>query len=414
MNLRELMLALRFTAIAVAQSDVPTMAASLAFRALFGLLPVLVVATLVARAVMGSGFDELVEKVIAAVGINELHIGAHEGATPTTAIAPWIRQLIADAANVKLSGIGFAGALIVLFSAVWTMTAIERAFNTVTRAPAGRPMLRRVLIYWFVLTAGPVLFAAIPFSLRALTDASGGESSMFGRVVGALLANLGTFAALWLLIGFAYVAVPNIRIDRRCAAIGSFVSALLISLGKGALAASLAGSFEIAQLYGSLGFVPLFMMWVYLMWLVVLYGLQLAVILQSIGRGGRVFAASGDGADHFEPASAVDAFAVICRRFAQGKRTRCEDLQTHCGLAPRAAQELLLIMEKRKLLLRTGADASGKSFVPAALPSHFTLASALECGFALSDGGEICAAKDTVRRLRDAQVAVLEQQRFEP
>ncbi len=415
LRLREVLQALRFAAFAVTQSSIPTMAANLAFRALFGLLPVLVVATMVARAVMGEGFDDLVEKVIAAFGIDALRVGLPDAASETplsTSVGPWIRQLIVDAAKIDLAGIGLVGTLVVLFSAIWTMTAIEGAFNAVTRAPAGRPLLRRVLIYWFVLTAGPILFAAIPFSLRVLTDASGGEDAMLGRTLGATIANTGSFAALWLLIGFAFVAVPNIRVDPRCAAIGACVSALLISLGKGALAASLAGSFEINQLYGSLGFLPLFMMWVYLMWLVVLYGLQLAVILQSFSRGGRAFAASGDGPDFFEPASAVDAFTLICARFATGKSTRMEDLQIHCGLAPRAAKELLLIMEKRKLLLRAGASASANNFVPAALPSHFTHASALECGFALADGGEICTAKDKVQRLRDAQLTSLQDERF--
>ncbi len=415
LKFRELLQAGRFAALAVAQSSIPTMAANLAFRALFGLLPVLVVATMVARSVMGEGFEELVERVIAAFGIDALHLASTDPsntATPTASIGPWIRQLIDDAAAIKLSGIGIIGTLVVLFSAVWTMTAIEQAFNTVTRAPAGRPLLRRVLIYWFVLTAGPILFAAIPFSLRMLTEASGGDGAMLGRALGAVIANTGSFAALWLLIGFAFVTVPNIRIDPRCAAIGACISALLISLGKGALAASLAGSFEINRLYGSLGFLPLFMMWVFLMWLVVLYGLQLSVILQSFGRGGRAFAASGDGADFFEPASAVDAFTVICKRFAIGKSTRCEDLQVHCGLAPRAAQELLLVMEKRKLLLRAGASASASNFVPAALPSHFTHAAALQCGFALADGGEICTAKDSVQRLRDAQLSSLADERF--
>ena len=414
-RMHEIILALRFAALSVAQSNVPAMAANLAFRALFGLLPVLVLVTLVARAVMGAEFDSLVERVITAVGINELHIAAPDAngvVGERAAIAPWIRQLIADAANVKLSSIGFIGTLVVLFAAVWTMNAIEQAFNAITRAPSGRPIIRRVLTYWFVLTAGPVLFAAIPFLLRTVTQASGGEDALLGRWLASTLALVGSFAALWLLLGFAYIAVPNIRIDRRCAIIGSFIAALLISLGKGALAASLAGSFEISRLYGSLGFVPLFMMWVYLMWLVVLYGLQLSVILQSIGREGRAFAASGDGPDLFEPASAVDVFQVICTRFTHGKATRREDVEVLCGLAPKAANDLLQVMERRKLLLRSGTDLSGNTFVPAGTPAHFTLASALDCGFALSDGGEICTADDAVRRLREAQTAALSDERF--
>ena len=153
------------------------MAANLAFRTLFGLLPVLVVATIVTRALLGERFIELVTTAIEALGLHTITMRPSDGgdAEPVP-LGTWLESLAREAAAVDLSAIGLVGALAVVFSAVWTMVAIETSFNAICRAPAGRPFLRRILVYWFVITAGPVLFAAIPALLGAFTSFVGTDS----------------------------------------------------------------------------------------------------------------------------------------------------------------------------------------------------------------------------------------------
>ena len=70
--IRNLLPALRFAAAQLKQSQAPTMAANLAFRTLFGLLPVLVVATIVTRAILGERFDEQIGAAIDALGMHEV------------------------------------------------------------------------------------------------------------------------------------------------------------------------------------------------------------------------------------------------------------------------------------------------------------------------------------------------------
>jgi membrane protein len=124
------------------------------------------------------------------------------------------------------------------------------------------------------------------------------------------------------------------RVDLRAAILGAFVATLLIELGKRFLGASLAGTFSASQLYGSLGLVPLFMMWVYLMWLAVLFGLQTAAILQGLSRGGRSLAAGIAAPDLFEPAQAIGCYRAICTRFHTGRGVSVDTLVRHTGVTP--------------------------------------------------------------------------------
>jgi len=402
--------AIRFAAMAVSKSQAPAMAANLAFRTLFGLLPVLVVATIVTRAILGDGFDELVSTAVHALGLHTVTVASPDGGAAGVPLGQWIETLARDAANVDLKAIGIVGGLTVLFSAIWTMVAIESSFNAIYRAPSGRPFVRRVLIYWFVITAGPVLFAAIPLAFRAAGEFMGADS-LVSSVFARAFSLVGGFVSLWILIAAAYATVPNAKVDLRAAIVGAFVATLLIEIGKRFLGASLAGSFSASRLYGSLGLVPLFMLWVYLMWLVILYGLQVAAILQGFARNGRSLAAAADG-DCFEPAQAIDCFHAICGRFRDGKGASADTIVRACGIAPPMARALLVQFERSGLVHRIDGDE--RRFAPSRPPEQVHKREVLRAAFALADGGAESHLADEVGGLREAQVRLVGDETFAP
>lgn len=400
---REILRALRYAATHVAESQAPTMAASLSFRTLFGFVPVLVVATIVARAVLGDGFERVARDVIDALG---LHATQADGGA---SLGAWLESMVQQAALIDLSAIGAVGALMVVFSAVWTMAAIEASFNTIYRAPSGRQIVRRVLIYWFVITAGPVLFAALPIALRGLGEFAGADT-IAARTIAWCVSTLGSFVSLWALLTAAYAAVPNTRVDLRTAAVGAFAATLLIESGKKFLLATLAGSFATSQLYGSLGLLPLFMLWVYVMWLVVLFGLQVSAILQGLTRGGRSLAAAAGRPDLFEPAEAVGCFRALCARFREGRGASVDTLVRECSVSPVCARQLLAMFERRGLAHKIDGDE--RRYAPSRPPESIRQADALIAGFMLVDGGEEAPAQDDIAELRAVQLAKLGDARF--
>jgi len=407
---RDIPRAVRFALLQVRQSQAPEMAANLAFRTLFGLLPVLVMATIATRAILGEGFNDLVHRVVEALALNEVKVvpaGAAEG--DGVPLGAWLESLAADAANVDLSTIGVIGALAVVFSAVWTMVAIESSFNTIYRAPQGRSIVRRVLIYWFVITAGPVFFALIPLGIREVAGFIG-ENSSAAIFVAGVFSKVGAFVSLWILLAAAYATVPNARVDVRAAILGAAVASVLVELGKGFLSASLSSSFAASRLYGSLGLVPLFMLWVYLMWLVVLFGLQTSAILQGLTRGGRSLAAGISAPDVFEPAQAIGCYRALCTRFRTGRGVSIDTLVRNCGVTPTIARDLLQLFERHGLAHRI--EGSGSRYAPSRPPEDVTHAEVLRLGFALADGGIEASVQDEISELRDAQIAKLGDARF--
>jgi membrane protein len=406
---RDLPLALRFALTQLRTSQAPEMAANLAFRTLFGMLPVLVVGTILIRSILGDEFMDLVHRVIEGLGLHAVSVvpadGSREAGVP---LGPWLESLAREAASIDLSAIGVVGALAVVFSAVWTMVAIESSFNTIYRAPQGRSFVRRVLIYWFVLTAGPVLFAAIPLGLRAATDLLGTESAA-ALLTARIFSSVGAFASLWFLLAAAYATVPNTRVDVRSAILGAFIATALVEVGKQFLGASLAGSFAASRLYGSLGLVPLFMLWVYLMWLVVLFGLQTAAILQGLAGGGRRLA-TASAPDCFEPSQAIPCYRTVCDGFRNGRGATIDSIVRSCGLAPATARGLLALFERNGLVHRI--EGGGGRFAPSKPPAEVTLVEVLRAGFAFADGGSELRASDEIAMLRDAQVARLGDRRF--
>lgn len=401
---RDIAAALRFAAGQLQESQAPTMAANLAFRTLFGLLPVLVVATIVTRAILGDGFNELVSSSIRVLGLHEVAMAPTEGTEVGVPLGAWLESIAKEAAEIDLSAIGLVGALAVVFSAVWTMVAIESSFNTIYRAPSGRPFVRRVLIYWFVITAGPVLFAAIPLTFRALADLMGSDSLATSLLMTAF-SLLGGFVSLWILLGAAYATVPNAKVNIRAALIGAFVATLLIEIGKRFLGASLAGSFSASRLYGSLGLVPLLMLWIYLMWIAVLFGLQVSAILQGFSRDGRLLASGTNRSDLFEPAEAIGCFRAICTRFREGKDASVDTLVRSCAVAPANARRLLTMFENAGLAHRIDGDE--RRYAPSRPPESIRQADALRAGFAIVDGGVECHAGDEIAELRSVQLAKL-------
>jgi membrane protein len=402
---QNLLPAARYAIAELRHSHAPAMAANLAFRTLFGLLPVLVVATIVTRALLGERFIELVTTAIEALGLHTITMRPSDGgdAEPVP-LGTWLESLAREAAAVDLSAIGLVGALAVVFSAVWTMVAIETSFNAICRAPAGRPFLRRILVYWFVITAGPVLFAAIPALLGAFTSFVGTDS-LPAQLAAQTVSVAGAFLSLWALLTAAYATVPNSRVDLRSAIVGAFVATILVELGKQFLGASLAGTFSANRLYGSLGLVPLFMMWVYLMWLVVLFGLQTASILQGLSQGGRALLVSTARGDSFEPAQAIPCFRAICQRFRKGLGASPHTLVYECGVSPSTARELLAIFERLGLAHRIDGDE--KRYAPSRPPEEIELRDVLHAGFALVDGGEETTPEKSVAELRATQLEKL-------
>lgn len=196
---------------------------------------------------------------------------------PTSArvVEDYLREFAASASKLTFSGIGA-----LLVSLLLTMWSIESTFNRVWRVPTPRPRLLRFLVYWTLLTLGSLMAVAslaITSYLFSLPLLSGVEQLDWSQRLLGLLPNLVELAVF----SFAYWLIPHRSLPFRFALAGGLFATVLFELAKRGFAAYLLGVPTYDQLYGALAVAPIFMIWIYLSWVVVLLGASFAASLSS-------------------------------------------------------------------------------------------------------------------------------------
>ncbi len=209
------------------------------------------------------------------------------------AVLKYMNQFASKANRLTLVGL-----LFLMVTAIAMLLTMDRALNNIWLVKKRRSMTHRVLVYWAVLTLGPFILAASLWVTSYLAGMSGGLiKSLPGplRVVLELLP-VG-------LTGVAYAAlytvVPNRLVQRHDALIGGFVAALLFELTKQGFALYITKFPTYTAVYGAFAAVPIFFLWIYLSWLVILFGATVTAILPMLrdGRWERKYRPGTDFAD---------------------------------------------------------------------------------------------------------------------
>ena len=186
-----------------------------------------------------------------------------------------LRDFAASTSKLTLTGVAA-----LLVSLILTMYSIEATFNRVWRVPTPRTRLVRLLVYWTLLTLGTLLAVAslaVTSYLFSLPALSGVESLSWRERLLTFLPNVVELLAFTC----AYWLIPHRSVAFRFALAGGVFATLLFELAKRGFAAYLLGVPSYEQLYGALAVVPIFMLWLYLSWVVVLLGASFAASLSS-------------------------------------------------------------------------------------------------------------------------------------
>jgi len=374
----------RFGAKQLQYDRAPQMAAALSFRALFGLVPVLIVALVAVRALIGvDEFLALILQLLTWAQLDQVSVtlpGA--GDTTSQPLSDWMRHLIGEAASVRIAAIGWIGMAVVIYAALGLLVDVEKTFNIIYRAPEGRSWIRRAPVYWFLLTVCPLmiglgLWLNSQFAIWVETAAGWQGMPSAVRFVWSLFCG-------WLLLLSIYILMPNTTVRLRPAAIGALVGVILLEIGKRLLGVALGNAFAVSQLYGSLGLIPLFMFWVYLMCLALLFGLQVSATLQMLrGRQLEEIERRQAVKAMIEPASLITVMEIIADRFNRGLQTTTDELSEAMSISRTAAGEILERLIEAGMLHPLGQDNDAVCL--ARSPDQIKAAELIEIGFQIVD-----------------------------
>jgi len=235
-------------------------AASLSYTSLLAMVPLLAVVFGIIAAF--PVFNQWSERLQAFIFDNMIPAAGEQ-------IVPYLETFLSSVSSLTLPG-----TVMLIVTALMLMVRIEVAFNRIWRVDRNRTLLNRVVMYWAVLTLGPILIAAaIAISAQKVMGALGLQEG-----ISAGWSRIGIFLLTWGVFSLVFTLVPNRRVQMRHALIGAFLSAVLFELAKWGFVAYVTNA-NYTVIYGALATVPIFLFWLYVVWTVVLFGASLAASL---------------------------------------------------------------------------------------------------------------------------------------
>lgn len=239
-----------------AEDGCQSTAAALTYQTLFALVPLLTITYTISSAFQA--FSGLGDQLQTFVFDNVLPENV-------AVVQDYLQEFSDQAKNLSVPSL-----LVIAVTAFLMMYTIEKSFNEIWRIKEPRHGFQRILMYWAILSLGPVLMGiglAITvylFSLPFLTDVAG-TSNLIALI--PIVLNTAAFTLM-------YITVPNCVVPLRHGVIGGFVVAIAFELVKQLFGRVMANT-DFAVIYGTYAAVPLFLIWLYVSWTIVLFGAEL-------------------------------------------------------------------------------------------------------------------------------------------
>jgi membrane protein len=312
-------------------------AASLTYTTLLSLVPFFTVALSVATAF--PVFDDAINALQEFLFSNFL-----PEARGVETIGAQIESFTANVGRLTAIGLGFFAV-----TAVLLMLTIDETLNRIFRVRRPRALLHRVVIYWAVLTLGPVLIGgSLSMTSYAIGASLGGlRQDVFAEVALRLLPFVFTCAALTLL----YAVVPFRHVPLAHALTGGIVAGAAFELAKRGFALYLENFPTYTLIYGAFATIPIFLVWLYLSWLIVLAGATLTAMLPAYNlREARDL--PGGVLAH-----ALRILALLARAQADGRELSLRRVTAHVRIMPHQCEEILDRAQALGWTTRTDRDS---------------------------------------------------------
>jgi membrane protein len=251
---RVLVIAVRLVVVTIRQllnGELNLRAMSLVYTTLLSVVPLLAVSFSVLK---GFGVHNQIEPLL----LNFLAPLGSRGVELTNNIITFVE-------NIKVGVLGSVGLVFLLYTVVSLIQKIESAFNSVWQVGQMRGLVQRISNYLSVILIGPVLvFAALGLTATAMSH-SVVQQLLSVEHLGDALLTLSKLAPYMLIIA---------------ALIGGVVAGVLWQSSGWAFAAFIASSSKYAAIYSGFAIVIMLLIWLYVNWLVLLLGAQVAFYLQ--------------------------------------------------------------------------------------------------------------------------------------
>jgi membrane protein len=242
----------------ISEQRLPQVASSLTFTTVLSLVPLATVALAIFTAF--PMFDRM------QMSLQGYLIESFFPETLSETILTYVTQF-AD----KAKGLTAIGIVFLVITALTTMFTVDRVFNQIWNVKRQRSTMNKVVLYWAVLSLAPVL---VGLSISVSTALIGNTMAGVNPVLGGMFPALNLIPLLLTVLAFAFIyrIVPNRAVHWKDALVGGLLAAVLFEISKRAFAAYITQFPSYTALYGALAAFPIFLLWIYVSWIIVLLG----------------------------------------------------------------------------------------------------------------------------------------------
>ena len=347
------------------KSEVFLLAAALTYQVAFAMVPLLVVMLALLK-----GFGGL-----ASTG-GKVQDFIVRNMTPEAG-GQVVTQLNAFIENVNATAIGVVGFAALLYTSLSLLITIEGAFNKIWGIKVPRTLMRRFTVYWTLLTVSPLILGA-SLSMTTFLTANGPYKWLTAHVplFGSATLFLTPFVMAWLMFAGFYMIMPNTRVRAGAAFIGAIVSGTAweaLKTGYVWYNSHFAAAEKFAKFYGSLGAIPVFLLWVYISWIIVLFGAEVAFAAQHVETYKREIGQVRLSAADRDRLSLVVTVSIV-RGFVKGEPPATgEEVAARLKSPVRAVNEVLFELSAQGILREVSLQGRKEpGFLPARDPGVMT------------------------------------------
>jgi membrane protein len=353
------------------QNNAMAMSSALSFRTIFALVPTLVLMFLILKSLgvlenkkqtldtllERAGFSQIVvvsSRPGHAAGATAPAAGAPtgEGESATVALADRITSVVDRfESQLTVGRLGPIGVVLLIWTVITLLTTIERSLNRIFEAPRSRPIGHRIVLYWSAVSLGPLALIAAGY-LGDIVVADAEKISLLRGVLG-LIAWVAPVVVGILVLGGVYKLLPNTAVSYKAAVAGAVLAVPLWLVARWGFSLYIrdVGS---KSIYGALGLVPLFLMWLNLSWWIFLLGGQVAHTAGNLARMQSAEQAKERMLGPWDLLAAV--VAVAGRNERTGKPVAVADVSGELGLSDGEASRLMHLLAKEGLVARTRGE----------------------------------------------------------
>jgi len=382
-------------------------AAALSYHTIFGLVPLAIVALLIFQSFPAyRGVGDKVKGLV----YEQLHLSTIEYPDPanpegSVKLTEHLDGIVGRVFTGLSEGtIALLSAVIIVWAALALLSTIERAFNNIWHVGKGRGFLHRIINYWAILMLGPLLLGAGIYITTRYTFIGRIQRTVLSNVAPVVLSYIVATVAFFLL----YFILPNTKVRAKAAILGAAVAALVWSFAKWGFGLYVIKLIPYSQVYGVLGLIPLGVFWIFITWLIVLFGLQLTFTTQHLKSLDAAEIAAAKKTEEYFIANDVTAINIVREVAAAFEENNApvssEVISSKLNIPAEFGEKILNHLVGSGIIVKSSEPQVG--FIPAKDPAHIRLSDIAEAvaavGFAQSTIGQPESLEQIIQSQRNA------------